>query len=168
MASLESVLEAAGPIELTGASGILGGLTMGHDPATGRRAFRLALAADAESYSNVLKRISDAEIFELSVIGYRHDSCGGGIVCAPKPVPISLPFGPIAGKPGKQRDCPPARHDNGAIARLLAECSCATVDVRSVAIIASVRVNDRRPAPDPDQWAREDFRFCLDCTERRS
>jgi hypothetical protein len=102
------------------------------------------------------------------VVGYRDGTCGGGIVCAPKPAPIALPFGPIAGKVGETRDCPPLKHDDGAIARLMAECSCETAGVRSVAIDVSVRVNDRRPAPGPDTWAREDFRFCLSCTDRRS
>jgi hypothetical protein len=169
MPSLESVLGAAGNVELSGAvNPIFGALTMAHDPATGRRAFRLVLDPDAEECGSAITRIDDVEIDQVEVIGYPNPDCSGPHVCASPMITLALPFGPVPGAPGQTRECQPVVHDDARITGLMLTCSCATPGVRSVQIRVTIRVFDRGKPPMADQWVRGDFRFCDDCTERRS
>lgn len=168
MASLEDVLGAAGPIDLTGVERPLGSLTMGHDPDTGLRAFRLVLEPNAEAFASVLQHIDDAEIIDVEIVAYPEPGCRGTPICT-EMSPLWLPFATIVGPVGLARECPPYMNDGGAIEALRAKCSCRLQGqgVQSESIEVTVQVYDRRPPPATDVWARQWFRFCFDCKEER-
>lgn len=171
MPTLEDVLGASGTLELTGASGPCGGLTMARDPATGRRAFRLVVEDTIEDTIS-LTRIDDVVLEIVEVIGLSEPGCRGSMICGEYKNDLQYAFGAPDGAPGQARTYPPVTHDHGAIERLIDTCNCKTSNdkgrVRSLKFNFMVRFTERHVPPADDRWSRCNFSICIDCEARAS
>ena len=171
MPTLEDVLGTTTILELTGAWGPCGGLTMARDPATGRRAFRLVVEDTIEDTIS-LTRIDDVVLEIVEIIGLSEPGCRGSMICGEYKDDLQYAFGAPDGAPGQARTYPPVTHDNGSIERLLDKCNCRTSNdkgqVRSLKFNFMVRFTELSPPPLADRWSRCSFSICTDCEARTS
>jgi hypothetical protein len=171
MPTLEDVLGASNSLEMTGASGPCGGLTMARDPATGRRAFRLVVEDTIED-TIALTRIDDVVLEFVEVIGLSEPGCGGSMICGVYEDDLQYAFGAPDGAPGQTRTYPPVHHDDGAIERLIDDCNCRTSNdqgqVQSMKFNVMVKFTERHQPPAEDRWSRCSFSICIDCEARTS
>jgi hypothetical protein len=167
MPTLESVLDTPDPIELTGASSVCGGLTMGRNHTTGRRAFRLTVEDTIEETIS-LARIDAVFLEQVDVAAYDNPDCRGSFLSAGSNTDLAYYFGDPDGGQGHARTYPPLHDDDGAIARLLDECGCGQEQVRSVKFYFTVKFVERQTPPAEDRWARCQFTCCMECEPRTS
>jgi hypothetical protein len=164
--TLEDVLGAFDQLELTGARSACGALTLGYNPVTRRRAFRLVVEPDVEQIVNV-GRIDDVRIESVTVSVWDRSSCRGKLLCSVESGDsFVFEFGDSDGAPGQTRTYPPLAHDDRAIKRLMEKCNCQTAGAESVRFDLVVRFTERREPPNDDVWGRCVFTFCEECHQR--
>ena len=166
MPTLEDVLGSLDTIELTGASGVCGGLTMGRNKATGRRAFRLVVEDTIEQTIS-LAHIDHVFLEMIDIVGYSEPKCQGSVVCNVSNADFGYDFGDPDGAPGQARTYPPVGHDDRAVQRMLDDCDCGTSNdrgrVRSLKFYFTVKFIERNLPRADDRWARCQFTCCTDC-----